>query len=99
MAKKQTRRTVSLSRHVYEAAKKEAARRGQTLAAFVEAAIAARGVPVAAHARQTPAQVEARSDRKAARISARRNDTKPRHLPSRERQLLGDGVANALDFP
>jgi hypothetical protein len=98
VAKRQSRRSVSLNRSVYEAAKKEADRRGQTLAAFVESAIAAAGVPVVAHPQKTLAEVEAHPARKAKRISARRNDTKPRR-PSRERQLLGDGVANALGFP
>lgn len=97
MARRQSRRSVSLNRSVYEAAKKEAERRGQTLAAFVESAIAAAGVPVAAHAQKTRAEVEAHPSRRTKRIAARRNDTKPR--PSRERQLLGDGVANAHGFP
>jgi hypothetical protein len=97
MAKKQTRRTVSMSRSNYEAAKKVAEERGLTLAGLVEVALAAVGVPVAPHPQQTPAQVKAHPSRKAARVTARRNDTKP-HRPSIERQMLGDGVANALGF-
>lgn len=139
MAKRQTRRTVSMTRAVYEAAKKEAARRGQTLAGFIEIALAAQGVPIADHPRQTPTQVHAHPVQKAKRVDARRNDTKPRRViatpvaervaapptpptdhpapvltppkaepkpepmpakkrPSLERQMLGDGVANAFGF-
>lgn len=108
MAKKQTRRCVSMNRSIFEAAKKEAARRGLTFAAFVESALAAAGVTVVAHPQQTPTQVEAHPARRAARVEARRNDTKPRqiqvqkasprYLPSLERQMLGDGVANAHGF-
>ena len=97
MAKRQSRRSVSMNRHVYEAAKKVAEERGLTLAGLVEAALAAAGVPVTSHAQQTPMQVRARPARKAERVAARRNDTKPAS-PSIERQMLGDGVANALGF-
>lgn len=83
MAKKQSRRTVSLNRYIFEAAKQEAARRNQTLASFVEAALVASGVPSIEHPQQTPAQVAA--------YQAQRR-------PSRERQLLGDGIANALGY-
>ena len=96
MAKKQTRRAVSMNRKIYEAAKKEAARRGLTLAAFVESALTAAGVPLVEHLQQTVEQVQKQrhSARKNERIAA--SVTKP--LASRERQLLGDGVANALGF-
>jgi len=87
-----------MNRSIYEAAKKEAARRGQTLAAFVESALAAADVYVVAHPQQTPAQVQARPARKAEHAEAHPNETKPRHLPSLERQMLGDGVANAHGF-
>ena len=102
MAKRQSRRTASMSRSNYEAAKKAAEERGMTLAGLVEVALAAVDVPVTSHSQQAVAKVQAA--RKAERVSARRNDTKPRRppasrrSPSRERQLLGDGVANALDF-
>ena len=100
MAKKQTRRAVSLNRKIYEAAKKEAARRGLTLAAFVEGALTAAGVPMMEHRQQTVEHVQKQmhSVRKNERIAARRNGNTTKPLASRERQMLGDGVANALGF-
>lgn len=89
MAKKQTRRSVSLNRSVYEAAALEAERRGKTLAGLVELALGSIGVPIAEHPRQTRAQVLAHSSRVAERVAGRRHDTKPRR-PSR--------VANAHGF-
>lgn len=56
MAKKQTRRTVSLNRAVYDALKAAAAERGITLAQFVETAIAKQGVAFPPHAQQTVAE-------------------------------------------
>jgi hypothetical protein len=94
MAKKQSRRTVSMNRNFFEAVKKEAARRGLTLAGFVESALVAAGVPAVDHQRQTPAQVAAHPARKAERVAERRHGSHP----SRERQLLGDGMANTLGF-
>jgi hypothetical protein len=90
MAKKQTRRSVSMNRIVYEAAAREAERRGQTLAGLVERALAAVGVPIAEHPRQTREQTLAHP-------SQRRRDTASRR-PSRERQVLGDRVADAHGF-
>jgi hypothetical protein len=98
MAKKQSRRTVSMNRSFFEAVKKEAARRGQTLAGFVESALVAAGVPAVDHQRQSVAQVARHPSQKADRIADRRHDTHPVRPPSRERQVLGDGVANALGF-
>lgn len=77
---------------------KEAKRRNMTLAGLVEFALAAAGVPIVEHPRQTRAQMLAHPLRVATRVTARRNDTKPRRLPSRERQLLGDRVADAMGF-
>ena len=74
MAKKQTRRTVSMNRAVFEAAKQEAANRGVTLANLVEAGLAAVGVVVAEHPQQTPELAQ--------RSTAARK-------ASRERQVLG----------
>lgn len=90
MAKKQSRRSVSLNRSTYEAAKREAARRTMTLAALVEYALAAIGVPVAEHPQQPVALVRASAARRTKSMAARR--------PSRERQLLGDRVADAYGF-
>lgn len=90
MAKTQTRRCVSLNRSDYEAAKLEAAHRGMTLAALVESALAAVGVPVVAHPRQTPELARRSAERRAESAAARR--------PSRERQVLGDLAADAYGF-
>lgn len=93
MAKVQTRRSVSLNRSVYEAAVREAERRGVPLAGLVEIALGSVGVPIAEHPRQTRAQALAHSSR----VAERRHDTKPRR-PSRERQVLGDEAADAHGF-
>jgi hypothetical protein len=93
MAKVQTRKSVSLNRSVYEAAMREAERRGTTFAGLVELALGSVGVPIADHPRQTRAQAL----KHPSRVAERRHDTKPRR-PSRERQVLGDEVADAHGF-
>ena len=95
MAKKQTRRTVSLNRFDYEAAKQVAAQRGMTLSGLVEFALGSIGVPVVAHPQQTPELVHASAARRAETVTARQRAVR---LPSRERQLLGDAVADACGF-
>jgi hypothetical protein len=95
MARKQTRRTVSLNRSDYEAAKEEAARRGMSIAGLVETGLAAIGVPMVAHTQQTPAMVQ-KSVTRRAEGAERRQAAK--RFPSRERQLLGDQVADACGF-
>ena len=94
MAKKQTRGSVSLNRKLYDAAKLEADRRGQTLAAFVEAALVAAGVPAVEHPQQTLAQARAnkRARHRHAQTRASGGVVMPR---SRARQLLGDHAADA----
>ena len=88
MAKKQSRRCISLNRSDYEAAKLEAARRGVSLSALVESGLAAIGVPVVTHTQQTPELVQTSVARRAESMAARRT--------SRERQMLGDHAANAF---
>lgn len=58
MAKKQTRRSVSMNRLNYEAAKEVAASRGMTLAGLVEFALGSIGVPVVTRPQQSPESVE-----------------------------------------
>lgn len=70
MAKKQTRRSVSLNRSVYEAVTREAEQRGMSLAGFVEFALGSVGVPIADHPRQTRDQVLAHPSRAANRTTA-----------------------------
>jgi hypothetical protein len=98
MAKKQTRRSVSLNRSDYEAAKLEAARRGVTLTALVESGLAAIGVAVVAHPQQPPALAQLSASRRAASVAARSIATSSPRLPSRERQVLGDQAADAYGF-
>lgn len=88
-----------MNRQVYEAAKAMAEERGMTLCALVEAALFAAGVPVVEHDQQSREQVVGRECRngREERIATRRHDTHP-HRPSLERQMLGDGLANAMGF-
>ena len=90
MARKQTRRGVSLNKAAFEAAKLEADRRGMTLAGLVESGLASIGVVFEPHPQQTPELVR--------ESIARRTECMAARLPSRERQLLGDGTANACGF-
>jgi len=73
MAKKQSRRTVSINRSAYEAAKQEAAKRGMTLSALVESGLAAIGVPVVSHPQQSPALAQANAARRAASVATRQS--------------------------
>jgi hypothetical protein len=86
MAKKQTRRCVSLNRSDYEAAKQEAARRGVTLASLVESALAAIGVPTVAHPQQTTALAQANAARRAESVASRRDKEVTTYRPSRRRR-------------
>ena len=90
MAKKQTRGSVSLNKAAFDAAKIEAERRKMTLAGLIEFALGEIGVEIGEHPQQTPALVRESRERRTKSMAAR--------LPSRERQLLGDGVANAAGF-
>ena len=90
MAKKQSRRSVSLNKHAFDAGKAEADRRGVTFSALVETGLAAIGIVIDPHPQQTPELVRESRARRAESLSAR--------LPSRERQLLGDAIANACGF-
>lgn len=92
MAKKQSRRCVSLNRSNYETAKLEAARRGVTLSALVESGLAAIGVQVVAHPQQTVELVQARAARQTESVAARRDGS------SRERHVLGDQIADTCGF-
>ena len=95
MAKKQTRRCISVNREDYEAAKVEAERRGVTLAVLVKTGLAAIGVPVVDAPMQTPELVKLAAARRAASIEAREKAVR---RPSRERQVLGDQIADACGF-
>ena len=87
MAKKQTRRSVSLNRSNYEAAKLEAEHRGVTLAALIEAGLAAIGVPVVAHPQQTRALAQTSAARRAESVGTRNKAQAQPRRPSRERTV------------
>jgi len=95
MAKKQTRRSVSLNRSNYEAAKLEAEHRGVTLAALIEAGLAAIGVPVVAHPQQTRVLAQASAARRAESVGIRTKAQAQPRRPSRERTV----VTKAQDQP
>jgi hypothetical protein len=90
MAIKQTRRTVSLSRAVYKAIMAEAARRGCSAAAVIESALRRTGMELPAVAHVESATI--------AKMRKGRGYAPVKMRPSLERQMLGDGVANALGF-
>ena len=96
MAKKQTRRCVSLNRNDYEAAKLEAARRGVTLTALVEFGLAAIGVPVVRHPQQTPELARMIAECRAKSVAARREGTDEEPRSSRESQMLDAQAAVAF---
>lgn len=96
MANKQSRRSVSINRSNYEAAKQETARRGVSLSALVESGLAAIGVPIVAHPQQTPELVQVMAARRAESVAARLDGKTTPRCPSRERQVLGDHAANAF---
>jgi hypothetical protein len=109
MARKQTRRSVSINRAAYEAAKDVAAQRGMSLSTLVEAGLVALGVPVVAHPQQTPELVQRSVARRAENRAASAAIPAPEAVPvaapvapvrrpSRERQVLGDQVADAYGF-
>ena len=100
MAKKQTRRCVSLNRGAFDAAKQEAANRGVTLSALVEEGLAAIGVSFAVHPQQSPELAQKSAARRAENRgqSDGQSEVVPVRRPSRERELLGDRVADAYGF-
>jgi len=91
MARKQTRRSVSLNKSAFDVGKIEAERRGMTFSGFVEFAFRELGLVFDDHPQQTPELVRESRARRAKSIASR-----PR--PSRERCVLGDGIANACGF-
>jgi hypothetical protein len=98
MAKKQTRRSVSLNRNDYEAAKLEAARRGMTLSGLVESGLAAIGVAVVAHTQQTVELAQVSAARRAESLAARQAGRNMEPRPLREPQMHGDQVADVCGF-
>ncbi len=62
-----------MNRDNYEAAKQEADKRGLSLAALIEAGLAALGVPLVTHPQQPPELVRSIAARKAASAAAKAN--------------------------
>ena len=98
MARKQTRRCVSLNKGAFQAGKLEADRRGITFSGLVEFAFREIGVVFDDHPHQTPDLVRDSRARRTKSIAVREAAQKAARLPSRERQLLGDCTANACGF-
>ena len=86
MALKQTRRTISFNREVYEAIMSEAAKRGVSASAFVESLVreVVPGLPETWH--MTPDQVQAMRDSRV-RSPFVRGDMTPEQEPKRRRPL------------
>jgi len=72
MARKQTRRSISINRLNYEVTQQAAATRGMTVAGLVEFALGAIGIPVVVHPQQSPELVEAITARRGAPAVLRR---------------------------
>lgn len=72
MARKQTRRSISINRSDYEAAKLEADRRNMSIAGLVELGLATIGVPVVVHPRHSLSQVRAAVAARAASMAKAR---------------------------
>jgi len=87
-----------MNRNDYEAAKLEAARRGMTLAALVEAGLSAIGVSVVAHVQQTPEVAARGAARRAESVASRQGSDRSARAPSRERDVLGDQIADSCGF-
>ena len=101
MARKQTRRSVSLNRAVYRVIMQEAARRGSSAAAVIDDALKALGLIIPATTHQTADEIKRMRKARGYRVvkpPRRAEGAAPIMRPSLERQLLGDGVADAMGF-
>lgn len=96
MAKKQTRKSVSLNRTVYTVLMAEAARRGVSAAVVIDSALKALGLDVPATTHQTAEEIARMRKARGYRAVSRPKEI--RRYPSRERQVLGDELADMLGF-
>lgn len=105
----QTRRTISMTPESYEVIKRAAAARGVPMSAIIDAALGDfTGPEVEASVARAAAAVRPKPGRqrkpkpvvvpKPPRYVAVAPPRAIRRYPSRERQMLGDGAANALGF-
>lgn len=97
MAKKQTRRTVSLNRSVYQAALEEAHRRGKSLSELVTEGLHLAGVVLPETEHVELAVVQHAQERRA-RLKAVKQKLDAA-VPGPIRRALGDDIANALGEP
>jgi predicted DNA-binding ribbon-helix-helix protein len=96
MARKQTRRSISINCLNYEAIQQAAASRGMTVAGLVEFALSAVGVPVVAHAQQSPALAGSIAARRSDRGLHRRSVSINRRIYEAAKQgVAGRGVSIA----
>lgn len=109
MAKKQTRRTLSISRALYEATVQEATRRNMSAAQLVDQALRLAGVEAPPSTHMRLADVERmKASRASGEKVKRKSVPKSKRLvpptltgarrPSLERVLLGDNIADKLGF-
>lgn len=96
----QTRRSITLTRETYDAIARAADARGIAMSSIVEEALGDFTGPEveASVARAAAKRRKLGRPRKEPRYVAVARPREVRRYPSRERQLLGDGVANALGF-
>ena len=71
MARKQTRRSVSLNGVNYKTLKQEASRRGMTITALVELALGTMGIPMIEHPQQSPKLAKISAARRAESVRTR----------------------------
>ena len=96
MARKQSRRSVSLNASVYRLLMQEAERCGVSAGAVIADGLKALGLIVPATTHQTADEV--RRMRKARGYRAVKPPLAVQRFPSLERRMLGDAAANALGF-
>lgn len=97
MARKQTRRSVSINRLNYEAAQRAATTRGMTVAGLVEFALGAIGIPVVAHLQQPSELVNAMIARKGKSLTKRRQSVSlnRRNYEAVKQEAASRGIAIA----
>lgn len=102
MARKQTRRSVSINRTNYEEAQRAAASREMTVAGLVEFALGSFGVPVVVHPQQTPALVGSITARGGKRSTLRRRSVSLNRqnyeAAKREAGVRGMAIAGLIEL-
>jgi hypothetical protein len=102
MALKQTRRTISLNRGVYDAIMRAAAEQNVAASVIVERGVRAIGVVLPETSHMTPVAVRRMKCARGYTVTKRPRRADggvPIVRPSYERKMLGDSLADALGFP